>query len=360
MPDNIYVFSGQTVSRNIKIWVYADSMETAIARRDRLLDLYINHAARSAIAAIESGLQSDDSEQRARETRIREVAIVKAESDIEYHEAREVMTQSGETCRGAEDFGSPWTGIRISDRNTGDFKDEFNLPYTAFTTYPDTVSQEEQKFSGANDPVNVATVNTYLYEFYRLNSRSRLDHDVIKLLGDQKRLHTQYIEDKVDLNLLDGEYRERVYEISRFINRCRQENSRLREWTRITPLMKLMGDDSNSLYNEDALNKFEASATQLLKGGADVNATDSHGRTALMYVVLGIDLFENILTKCTYIDKIAQFLLDKGADPNIQDKQGNTALDYFRQYTSPDHPSIKLLEDAMQPNAEPGRHGFFR
>lgn len=58
--------------------------------------------------------------------------------------------------------------------------------------------------------------------------------------------------------------------------------------------------------------------------GADVNAKDNDGKTALMYAV------ETIISPVGYAErkdsKITKLLLDRGADVNARDKYGNTAL----------------------------------
>jgi uncharacterized protein len=56
----------------------------------------------------------------------------------------------------------------------------------------------------------------------------------------------------------------------------------------------------------------------LLDKGADVNATDSKGATALWEAALGARSKESC--------EIARMLLNRGADPNAKDKNGRTAL----------------------------------
>jgi len=55
----------------------------------------------------------------------------------------------------------------------------------------------------------------------------------------------------------------------------------------------------------------------LLDNGADVNASDSNGDTALLIVVV---------RRNTGLMEIVRILLDKGADVNAKDKNGRTVL----------------------------------
>ena len=56
----------------------------------------------------------------------------------------------------------------------------------------------------------------------------------------------------------------------------------------------------------------------LLKAGADVDARDKHGYTALIVAII-LDKF-----------RIVPILLDAGADGNVKDKNGKTALEWAR------------------------------
>jgi len=57
----------------------------------------------------------------------------------------------------------------------------------------------------------------------------------------------------------------------------------------------------------------------LLKAGADVNARDKKGKTALMYAADGFCSLDGL-----------RLLLETGADPQLKDNQGQTALDLAR------------------------------
>ena len=57
----------------------------------------------------------------------------------------------------------------------------------------------------------------------------------------------------------------------------------------------------------------------LLKYGANVNATDSSGKTALMYAIMNTS------------NKLVTVLINAGADLYLKDKQGDTALDLATQ-----------------------------
>ena len=64
----------------------------------------------------------------------------------------------------------------------------------------------------------------------------------------------------------------------------------------------------------------------LIERGAAVNASDTRGRTPLMYAA-GAD-HPNV--------EMVRFLLEKGADPAAKDSRGNTALDFAIQRGLPE------------------------
>jgi len=66
----------------------------------------------------------------------------------------------------------------------------------------------------------------------------------------------------------------------------------------------------------------------LLRSGANVNAQDSDGQTALIYAILGDTLWPQRPLDLTR-KKIVQALLDYGANPNISDKNGLDAAYYY-------------------------------
>jgi ankyrin repeat protein len=57
----------------------------------------------------------------------------------------------------------------------------------------------------------------------------------------------------------------------------------------------------------------------LLDNGADINAKDVRGCTALMRI------------SYTGYKELVQFLLDKGADKEVEDNEGNKAIHYVRK-----------------------------
>lgn len=66
----------------------------------------------------------------------------------------------------------------------------------------------------------------------------------------------------------------------------------------------------------------------LLHSGADVNAQDSDGQTALIYAILGDINWPHSPLNSTR-KKIIQALLDYGANPNIRDDNGLDAAYYY-------------------------------
>ena len=72
-------------------------------------------------------------------------------------------------------------------------------------------------------------------------------------------------------------------------------------------------------------------AKRLIKNGADINATNHYGQTALHLAVSGNDR------------EMTRTILDKGGDPNVQDYDGRTPL--HRAAETCDEETVKLLLD---------------
>lgn len=89
----------------------------------------------------------------------------------------------------------------------------------------------------------------------------------------------------------------------------------------------------------------------LLKAGADVNAQDINGQTALHYVVSS----SRIRTELYELEQVQllEILLKNGANPNIKDKAGNTVLAQALQATIGQHIGIMELEKLLKSGANP-------
>lgn len=191
-------------------------------------------------------------------------------------------------------------------------------------------------------------ITQYADAFFNLNPTTKQNMDVIKLVHDEKNLHQKYLEGKVNLDELyfkGSPLFEKAYQVQKFINY--QKSLRTKDKS-ITPLMKVV----SRIFPLGSIPEIELLASEklvkaLLMIGSDINTTDFHGRTALMYVVLGESMFKD-RSIIRGRERFASLLLNHGADPNIKDYLGNTALDYFKEYAGVDHPSVKLLEEVSQ------------
>jgi ankyrin repeat protein len=93
-----------------------------------------------------------------------------------------------------------------------------------------------------------------------------------------------------------------------------------------------------------AMEQDEEAARKLIENGADVNARDGDGRTALM-------LAQNFsMTSPSLPDNMSALLISSGADVNARDKNGRTALFYAVDSFSPKFMIPRLLASGADPN----------
>jgi ankyrin repeat protein len=74
----------------------------------------------------------------------------------------------------------------------------------------------------------------------------------------------------------------------------------------------------------------------LIRAGADVNATDRAGRSALIFAVIDGNL------------DMVEFLLSQGAQINIEDEDNKSPLDYARQYQHEDIEQFLIDHGALE------------
>jgi ankyrin repeat protein len=82
----------------------------------------------------------------------------------------------------------------------------------------------------------------------------------------------------------------------------------------------------------------------LLHAGADVNATDARGTTALMLAA------ENVDTAAT-----VDALLEAGSDPNLKDKEGRTALQIAERSQRLNRSGAEEVINLLKPVTKSGR-----
>ena len=133
-----------------------------------------------------------------------------------------------------------------------------------------------------------------------------------------------------------------------------------------TPLMSLAGNSGDPMVTQDGAN-FGRCAQLLIEAGADVNAVDKNGNTAIMgagdievvraIIAAGVkdinarnSLGQTALMR-TYDTNVIRALLEAGADPYLKDKQGQTAMDHAADFNDP---KLKeTLENWMRGHPKP-------
>ena len=89
-----------------------------------------------------------------------------------------------------------------------------------------------------------------------------------------------------------------------------------------------------NIYSDHAQGRYLEIIKHLIKSGANLNAKDNDGKTALMYAVDGIESLD-----------IVKLLINSGADVNIKDNDGENALDHA-YFANAD--IRKILQEAMK------------
>ena len=92
---------------------------------------------------------------------------------------------------------------------------------------------------------------------------------------------------------------------------------------------------SNAFWDEIGYFKSIDEIKQLLKKGADIDAKDNFGKTALMWAARDDDMIE--LVKC---------LVDNGANINAKDNKGTTALDLAKKFKA--DMCVKFLSECKE------------
>lgn len=101
----------------------------------------------------------------------------------------------------------------------------------------------------------------------------------------------------------------------------------------LNDLAKLIktNEHPNKKYNNDLIfSRTLFDVQKALQNGANINAQDSIGSTALHYAVILLNGFE-----------IVKYLIENNADPNIKDYDGNTPLKFAIRWNKPE--IIKIL-----------------
>ena len=104
----------------------------------------------------------------------------------------------------------------------------------------------------------------------------------------------------------------------------------------------------NQKLLDECINGYITRVRKLLKAGANPNAQDADGETAIMYASMYWGRINSHI-------KIVQMLLKAGANPNIQNKKGNTVLMNLSKYALSFIPlqTEKIIQMLLKAGANP-------
>ncbi len=344
----LYTFTAKTDQRQYKFSVYADSMENAKVYADKLLNLYLFHSSRLASKLKEMQIEvTSKYAQNANDARLKEVDILlESHKNLTVTFIRELKGDEKYQEYYGRRMGSPWVGLAVFDDKESRALDEFDLESTKFDAYPNAVEDEIQKLIAVNSQEMASNISQYASEFFALHPKNEKNHDVLKLIADEKRLAEKYLKNLAYEFLAKDKYAI-IDSVRAFV--MAQQKLRLNSPDQhgITLLMQYVArilPVGTSIDKEFAI--LEKQINRILLQGADINAVDEFGRTALMYVVIGQHILGSGLTKGR--EHFAKLLLEHGADPTIRDVFGKTALNYYQEFIEEkDHPAITQLKQAM-------------
>lgn len=97
------------------------------------------------------------------------------------------------------------------------------------------------------------------------------------------------------------------------------------------------------LVSENALEKLSSKLQQ----GYSPNEIDKSGRSSLMYVAAGYQIYGMCINHPGR-ERAVELLLEYGADVTITDKNGKTVLQYFEEYVGLDHPATMLIQERLR------------
>lgn len=355
--DSLYVFYANTDERTYKFNVYASSLDKATEYRDEILKLYKDHYGRVLKAKRASGLQVADYYREKDTKNLSEIQRLD-QTELDYSKPTVLIGAAQDKEYYGRRMSPPWVGIAIFDKSSKLITD-FDCKYTGFARYIQKAERKIKQYQNVNSPEQIKLIDRYVSEFFECHPETQAQDDILKMLADEKRLSTQ-LKDKVNFDLLDCSYSEKYQQVTDFIDKKKKLNSKTANSNSgITPLMYTAARlaESGDIPTEIVKNA-EKVCFELLQAGADINAKDANGRTALMYIAMGYHMFY-LGQSSPGREKLTRLLLKHGADPTIKDHLGKTAIDYFKQECGNDHPTIPLLK-AAESNFQPTVFSRFR